>query len=200
MIALFALALGAAAPSPLTCGAVTRPGVAELGEDGVWRGAAVEACRAVAAKRHGANAPIAFHSYDDLPALRAAHEDQLAFLSNDELAHTTLRAGPVVASDRQVLAVRTQSALHSQAELAGRVVCFIAGTRAEAALDRWMASTHTRLNLLAFQEPVEMRDAYDVGKCAALAIDGAEMPADYPGRILGAPLAEVPIMMATRDR
>lgn len=198
-MALFALVLAAAAPAPLTCGAVTRPGIAELGEDGVWRGAAVDACRAVAAKRNGADAPIAFHSYDDLPALRAASKDRLAFLSSDELARTAMRAGPVVAVDRQVLVVRAGSPLHEQGELAGRVVCFIVGTRAESALNQWAGSAGLRINRLAFQEPAEMGDAYNVGQCAAIAIDSAEMPADHPGRVLGSPIAEVPILMATPD-
>jgi general L-amino acid transport system substrate-binding protein len=199
MITLAALALATAAPAPLTCGAVTRPGIAELGEDGVWRGIAVDICRAVAAKRNGAKAPIAFHSYDDLPALRAANEDQLAFLSSDELARTTIHAGPVVAVNRQVLIVPVVSPLHEQGGLAGRIVCFIIGTRAESALDQWAASTSVRFGRLAFQEPIEMRDAYDAGKCAAMAIDGAEMPADHSSRVLGSPIAQVPILMATSD-
>jgi ABC-type amino acid transport substrate-binding protein len=199
MSAFIALALAMASPAPLTCGAVARPGIAELDEDGVWHGAAVDACRAVAAKRNGANAPIAFHSYDDLPALHAASEDRLAFLSSDELAHTTLRAGPVVAVDRQVLVIPTASLLHRQGDLAGRIVCFIVGTRAESALNQWTASRGVRIGRLAFQEPVEMHDAYDAGKCAAMAIDSAEMPSDHPGRVLGSPIAQVPILMAMPD-
>jgi hypothetical protein len=199
MIGLAALALAMAAPAPLTCGAVTRPGIAELDEDGVWRGAAVDACRVAAAKRNGANAPITFHSYDDLPALHAANEDQLAFLSSDELAHTAMRAGPVVAIDRQVLIVPIASPLQAQGGLAGRIVCFIVGTRAESALNRWAVSTSIRFDRLAFQEPIEMRDAYDAGKCAAMAIDGAEMPADHSSRVLGSSIAQVPILMAMPD-
>ena len=197
MIGLLAMALAAAAPAPLSCGAVTRPGIAELGEDGVWRGAAVDICRAAAVKQNGAGARIAFHDYDSLSALRAANKDQLAFLSRDELAQTKLRAGPIVVIDRQLLIVRTQSPLRTQRDLAGRIVCFIVGTRAEAALNRWAAAGHVRIDRLAFQEPIEMRDAYDVGKCAAMAIDGAEVPKDSPNRALGTPLAQVPILVAT---
>ena len=88
----------------LTCGAATRPGVAQLGSDGIWRGRAVEACRAVAAADAGPETSITFHAYDDPAALRAAVEDDIAFLTPAELATlplaTTMRAGPTVSVGR----------------------------------------------------------------------------------------------------
>lgn len=196
---LAALALLAAAPAPLACGAVARPGIAERGEDGVWRGAAVDICRAIAAARNGAGAPIFFHSYDDLRALRAANKDRLAFVSSDELAQTAMRAGPVVAVDRQILLVPARSPLRTQDDLSGKVVCFIVGTRAEVAFNDWAGRAHVRISRLAFQEPAEMYDAYAVGKCAAMAIDGAELRQGDGSRSLGPALAQVPIFVATAD-
>src|SRR5580698_70798 len=109
MISLAALLLFAASAPPLSCGAVPRPGVAELGNNGVWRGAAVEVCRKVARQTDCPNAQIEFHSYDSAAALREAANDRLAFLSKSELATPSLgsamRAGPVTAVDRQVLVV-----------------------------------------------------------------------------------------------
>ena len=45
--------------------AAIRPSVAELGQDGVWHGLAVRACRAAAAVIVGPSGPIAFHAYND---------------------------------------------------------------------------------------------------------------------------------------
>jgi ABC-type amino acid transport substrate-binding protein len=200
VIALAALLWAAAAPAPLTCGAVTRPGIAEVGLDGVWRGRAVDMCRRVAARLGGAGAPIAFHSYDSLAALRRAAADRIAFLTRVELAMPTLgdalRAGPPVADDRQVLIVHATPAVHAPADLTGQGVCFIIGTRAEAALDRWAQRTGTSIDRMAFQEPSEMQDSYDVDRCPAMAIDAAEMSDDGTSRVL-ATIGSEPILAAT---
>jgi general L-amino acid transport system substrate-binding protein len=192
-----------AAAAPLACGAATRPGVAEQGADGVWRGRAVEVCRAVAERVAGAGAPIAFHAYDTPDQLRAAAADRIAFLTPDELAVSPLaaemRAGPAVATGRQLLVVRAGSPLTRPDELAGRLVCFIIGTRAEAALGAWAARAGVPVERLAFQEPDEMADAFAVGKCAAAAVDAAEMPGDG-ARPLGQPLAATPLLVTTPAR
>jgi hypothetical protein len=197
-MALLGLALAAAAPTPLTCGAVIRPGIAELGEDGVWRGTAVDVCRSVAASRSGPGAPVAFHSYNSLSDLRAAAKDRLAFLSGQELAQAGMAGGPVAAVDRQVLVVRDTSTLATPSDLSGRIVCFIIGTRAESALNRWSAGAQVPIDRLAFQEPIEMQDAFDSGKCAAVATDSAERPHGRPSRVLGT-IEQQPILAATSD-
>lgn len=197
MIAL-AAALLAAAPAPLSCGAVTRPGIAERGADGVWRGRAVALCHAVADAAGGPGAAIIFHGYDSLAALRGAADDRIAFLSDAERAIAplpgALRAGPPIAVSRQVLMVPPAAAARTPRDLAGRMICFIVGTRAEDALDAWATRAGVPIERLAFQEPVEMRDAYDVGKCAAIALDAEEA---IGGRVLDAPLASEPIMATT---
>lgn len=187
-----------AAAVPLACGAATRPGVAELGADGIWRGRAVELCRAVAQQVGGPGAAIAFHSYDSPAGLRAAADDRVAFVSPAERAAVpALRAGAIVATGRQVLAVRDGSPVSAAGELAGRLICFIVGTRAEDALDSWAAGAGIRIERLAFQEPDEMSDAFAVGRCAAEAVDAAEMPPRGNARALEPPLAATPIMAAT---
>lgn len=192
-----AVLLAVAAPAPLTCGAATRPGVAERGADGVWRGRAVELCRAIAEQVGGPGAPIVFHSYDSVAGLRAAADDRVAFVSPDEIGQVpALRAGPVVAIGLEVLAVRAASPVTGAGELSGKLVCFIVGTRAEDALDAWSARTGTRIERLAFQEPDEMRDAVDVGRCTAEAVDDAELPARGTMRALDPPLAATPIRAA----
>jgi hypothetical protein len=200
LIAL-AAALLAAAPAPLSCGAVTRPGVAERGADGVWRGRAVALCHAVADAAGGPGAAILFHGYDSLAALRDAADDRIAFLSDAERAIAplsgALRAGPPIAVSRQVLIVPPAAAARTPRDLAGRMICFIVGTRAEDALDAWARRAGVPIERLAFQEPVEMRDAYDVGKCAAIALDAEEANGDTGGRALDEPLASEPIMATT---
>ena len=198
MIAALLAWLAASTAAPLACGAVTRPGIAERGGDGVWRGRAVDLCRAAAARENGPGAPIAFRSYDTLDALKAAPADRLAFLSAGELAAApehALEPGPVVAVERQVLVVPASSRARAPADLAGGMICFIAGTRAEDALDAWAAATRTPVGRIAMQEEVEMRDAYQAGKCAAMALDAQEAKAG--DRILAPALAATPILAAT---
>lgn len=189
------LLLAAAAPQPLMCGAVTRPGIAQRGEDGIWRGTAVATCRVIAQQLDGPGARIIFHSYDNLATLRAAASDRIAFVSSAELkAAPGLRAGRTIAIDRQVLAVHSNSSIQTAAELRGMRICFIIGTRAEEALNVWEA-TGMPIIRMAFQEPAEMRDAFAVNRCAALAVDEAEM--SFVGsRILEPPLASTPILAA----
>lgn len=194
---MIAAAVMLAAAAPVSCGAVTRPGIAERGADGVWRGRAVDLCRAVA-RAGGADAPVRFRSYDTADALRTASEDQVAFVSADERAAVLgLRAGPIVATERQALIVKAGSPVRTASDLAGKLICFIVGTRAEDALDAWSSAARIPVERLAFQEPDEMDDAFDVGKCAATATDAATV-ADRPGlRVLRPWLAETPILAAT---
>lgn len=192
------LVLAAAVSSPFSCGAATRPGIAELGEDGVWRGRAVDLCRLAAEQVEGPGTPVLFHSYDDPGDPRAAAGDRIAFVSAQELAVVpALRKGPVVATERQSLVVPSGSSLTDRTELAGRLVCFIVGTRAEDALNAWAAQAHVAVERLAFQEPVEMQDAFAVGRCPAEAVDAREIAPDGSMRPLGPALAETPIMAAT---
>lgn len=191
-IALALMAAGA----PLACGAVSRPGIADHGEDGIWRGRAVEACRAVATAIAGEGAKIAFHGYDTLAALRAAARDRIAFVSAEEGAAASLATtGPAVAVERQLLVVMPSSAARAPGDLDGRMVCFIIGTRAEDALDR-LAARGVAVERLGFQEPDEMADGLTAGRCAALAVDANDgIGAEH--RVLSPPLVETPIVAAT---
>ena len=85
------------------------------------------------------------------------------------------RADPAIAVERQVLAVKEHSPARRACDLAGKLVCFIIATPAEDALDAWAVRDNVPIERLAFQEQDEMMDAFDVGKCAAMAIDSAGM-------------------------
>ena len=188
-----ALLMAAAAP-PLACGAVARPGVADRGDDGIWRGSAVEACRRVALAT-GASG-IVFRGYDTLAALHGAAADRVAFVSPAEREAAHLADGPVIATERQVLVVAAGSPARGARDLAGRMICFIIGTRGEDALDAWSTAAKVPVRRLGFQEDGEMADAFAVGKCAAIAMDAADERPET-ARILPEPLTTTPILAAS---
>ena len=202
--ALLALAAAVSPPAPLRCGAVERPGIAERAGDGIWRGTAVDLCRKTARARHGPGAAIAFRSYRSIADLRDARHDTLAVLSGAELAivmpEQSSLPGPPVAISRQLLLVRPDTPLRNQSELAGRRVCFIVASTAEVALDAWVHATQIAVQHAGFQEPVELRDAFDAGYCAAMAVDSRDVPGgtDHT-QALGPPLAELPLFWLTRQ-
>lgn len=188
-------------PAPsLTCGAVPAPGLAELGMDGMWRGYLVTLCRRIANATGRDPARIAFHAYDGPDGLAGAAKDDVAFLSPIEMASGSLSdellGGPVVSHDRQLLVQRADMPVQNLPDLAGKLVCFIAGTRAEDALERWAGRSRIAIEYLPFQEPVEMADALAVGKCAAEAIDIANITAPGDVRVLTT-LESLPILVAT---
>ena len=206
LLAAAALAQSGAAAGPavqppsLTCGAAPMPGLAEFGSDGVWRGYLVSLCRRIASATGRDPARIAFRGYGDDAALAHARGDDVAFLSPAELASRAVSGGlldgPVVSHDRQLLIARAGAKVQPPSALAGQLICFIAGTRAEDALTRWAAKTHVRIEYLPFQEPVEMADAFAVGKCAAEAVDIADIASPRDVRVL-ATLESLPILVAT---
>ena len=190
------LAMVAAAATPFRCGAVERPGIAVRGEDGEWRGAAVDLCRQAARSERGPGGEIVFRAYRQIADLREAPHDALAVLSPAELAiaqaDARVPSGSPIAISRQLLLIRPGAPLHRRSDLAGRRVCFIVATAAEAALNAWAKPAHVAIQRVGFQEPVELRDAFDAGYCAAMAVDAQNIPggADHTVQ-LGAPLAEV---------
>ena len=214
MIALLGLASAAlgqatappSGPGPIVrCGAVERREIVVPGGDGSWRGRAVDLCHAAATAAWGPAARTEFHVYHTRAELAAASADQIAFLSAAEFAlpelRGRLRAGPVIALEEQVVLVPSISPVRRRGELGGRVVCFIVGSVSEDALDAWALLSGVAVQRLGFQEPDEMRDAYAVGKCAAMALDRTEAIEDYgaaspANRLLGDDLSRVPIRAA----
>lgn len=192
MMALLLAIAAAASPAPFRCGAVARPGIATRADDGVWRGAAVDLCRQAAQ-----GAPIVFRAYRQIGDLRDAQHDALAVLSRAELAiasPTLIPPSTPVAISRQVLLVGPDAPLHQPGDLAGHRVCFIIATAAEAALNAWAGTTRVAIERVGFQEPVELRDAFDSGFCSAMAVDAQDIPGGAQRtRSLGAPLTELPL-------
>jgi hypothetical protein len=103
-------------------------------------------------------------------------------------------SGSPVASSRQLLLVRPAAPLRRQSELAGHRVCFIIATAAEAALNAWARPAYVAIERVGFQESVELRDAFDAGYCAAMAVDAGNIPGGAEGTVeLGPDLVVVPL-------
>lgn len=198
--ALLALAAATTLPAtkPFRCGAVERPGIAEPDGAKGWRGAAVDLCRKIARTERRPGATIAFRVYPRIADLRDARNDDLSVLSRAELGIALPATSPLsdspVAVSRQVLLVRADAPLHDPSELAGRKVCFIVASEAEAALNVWAGSAQVAILRVGFQETVELRDGFDSGYCAAIAVDADDIPgsADHT-RALGPALTETPV-------
>ena len=97
------------------------------------------------------------------------------------------------------------SAVHAPRDLAGASLCFMIGTGAQRALEAALERDHVEVRRLGFGEDVELRDAYNVGRCTAVAGDAtflAEVRQDggvhgLKSRLLDAPLALDPVFLAT---
>lgn len=199
------------AANMLTCGAEERAGIAEVAEEGRATGLAVELCRAVAVAVLGREGKITFtvlESARDFEALRDGRID-LAFLSGgtilaEHLADRLL-PGPAVYAREEALMVPDASAVQGVRDLQGKSVCFMIGTGAERALEAALEREHVEIERSGYQEDVELRDAYNVGRCAAVAGDAtflAEVRQDggvhaLKSRILDGPLALDPLYLAT---
>ena len=153
-------------------------------------------CAGVSRKPNAAGRCHRLSPYRTAADLRQAGHDALAVLSLPERAHALLAPGPppgpAVAISRQVLLARAGSPLRRPGQLAGHRVCFIIASPAEAALNAWTRSAGVEIVRAGFQEPVELRDAFDAGYCAAMTVDAADIPGGAAHvRPLGPPLSEV---------
>ena len=185
LIAAAALAASAAAAGPildrvkagrvLRCGGVERPGLVVLSGDGEAHGLELDLCRAVASVVLGAEGRIEFTRYDSeqaFAAARAGHDD-LMFLTGREMVENGLAAqvipGPAIFIETTSAIVQADAPYQHLQELAGKPICFALGPHAQYHLQAWFAARHLSFIPMAFQEDVEMNDAYKVRYCHALA-------------------------------
>ncbi len=193
------------------CSAEERPGFAARGEDGVIVGLAVDLCRAVGVAVLGPQAQITFSMLDSTPTfdvLRAEMQD-VVFLTAGTIAAEHLAGhllvGPPAFIETESLMVPDSSTVRGPRDLAGKGVCFMIGTGAQRALEAALERDGVEVLRLGFEEDVEMRDAYNVGRCQAVAAEAtflAAMRRDggihaLKSRILDAPLALDPVYLAT---
>jgi general L-amino acid transport system substrate-binding protein len=193
------------------CGAAERPGIAEISPTGAILGVTIEICRAIAVAVLGPSGRVSFSIYaspHDFDSVRQGSDD-VAFLTGSEIAASNLAdvvtPGPTVLVNTIAVMVPETSPVHRLANLSGQSVCLMIGSRAQRALESAAGMLHLAISRLAFEEDVEMLDAYNVGSCGA-AVGEATYLADMrrnPGvrrlasRLLPGMLAADPIIAVT---
>ncbi|HEX4767104.1 MAG TPA: hypothetical protein VH414_12615 [Lichenihabitans sp.] len=191
----------------LSCGAVGRPGFAAMAGDGP-RGRAIDLCKATARAVLGPQGRLSFRLLDvdaDFDAARADRVD-LLFLTPREVAAqrlTGLTTMGIAYEDRFAVMVPETSAARSLHDLKDATICFMIGAPVWPVLDSAMRLRGTPFRSFGFSEEIEMKDAYDVGRCqamAGLASELGELRASagvnhLASRILTEPLGLDPIMI-----
>jgi general L-amino acid transport system substrate-binding protein len=162
----------------LRCGAVERMGIADAPPEGPAAGGvvgiAVDVCRALAVAVLGPGGRVAFSLYDaphSFDPLRNG-ADEVGFLTGNEIAEQDLGAGvvpgPTIAISPVAVMVPEASAVRRLADLSGQTVCVMIGSAPQRALETAADALHLSIARLAFEEDVEMLDAYNVGRCGAV--------------------------------
>ncbi len=192
----------------LRCGSAIRPGLAFPALDHSWHGLNVDMCRAIAAAAIGPDAPIEFHGYalhPDFERIRAGADD-VAFLTTTELFGNELfadvLAGPTVVRESTNVMVWDSSPVRDVSGLGTTMICAEPGTPAERNLRAYAAGHGWRVNFSEWMEVEEMMDAFAVGRCPAVAMEGTALAAlglqaeadGHKPRVLPEPLAVTPVM------
>jgi general L-amino acid transport system substrate-binding protein len=162
----------------LRCGAVERMGIADAPPEGSAAGGvvgiAVDVCRALAVAVLGPGGRVAFSLYDaphSFDPLRNG-ADEVGFLTGGEIAEQNLGAGvvpgPTIAISPVAVMVPDASAVRRLGDLSGQTVCVMIGSAPQRALETAAGMLHLSIARLAFEEDVEMLDAYNVGRCRAV--------------------------------
>ncbi len=187
------------------CGAAARAGFADAGEDGRIGGLAVDLCRALTIAVLGPAGRTEFHIYESARDYDAVRDgaDEVAFLTADAVSDQGLAPAIIPGPPVFVTELTAMTQPRRPGTLDGATVCFMAGSPAHQALEAWVTRTRTVVARIGFQETSEMQDAYDSGRCDAMADEAtelAEFRADAPGRagatILPA-LGVTPVFAAT---
>jgi general L-amino acid transport system substrate-binding protein len=198
----------------LTCAAEARPGFAEEVAEGRITGLAVDLCRAIAIAVLGpsANARITLPDADGEFAAIGGGGADVVFASPEIIAEHHLDAelipGPTVFVDPITLMVPESSSARAPTDLAGHIVCLMIGDPAQRAVESVLGSLAPPIARLTFREDVEMLDAYNVGRCEALAGDATALAQQrrsggvnrLRSRILQPPLTVTPLLAATPVR
>ncbi len=195
----------------LRCGGAPRPGLAEPAEGGGMAGLEVDLCRAIAAAVLGDGARVEFHPYalgQDFERLRRG-DDAVAFLTGSELlANNLLDAvvpGPAVFHQTNGVMVADGHPAQHLSDLAGTMVCAEPGTGPERTLLAYFRSRGVAIRYSGWQEEEEMLDAFEVGRCPAVAMETTALAAQRADgqargrsiRILPEPLSATPILAVT---
>jgi general L-amino acid transport system substrate-binding protein len=97
-------------------------------------------------------------------------DTDMAFVTrDDDAARNHLVPWPVIAVDQLSVLVPLESPVHTIRDLAGETICFLISAPEQNALETAVHDLGIDVTRFAFQEDVEMRDAYAVGRCGAMA-------------------------------
>ena len=158
----------------LRCAATERPGYAGIEADQPT-GRAADLCRAVATTVLGTGGRYALRLLDldsDFDRVRSG-EVELAFLeprlvSEHDLAALLTPLSEAYQDSFAVLVPQTP-APGRLADLGGQTICFMIGDPVWPMLQDGLAGRDVSFRPFGFSEEVEMKDAYNVGRCAAMA-------------------------------
>ena len=205
----------------LHCGSAIRPGLAFPDADHVWYGIHADFCHAIANVILGDPSKIEFYGYALRPNFDRIRpktgvagtvippEDDVAFLTGTELFANELFGavlpGPVVFQQANQIMVWDTSPIHNIADLARTTICVEPGTGADRALAAYAKEHAWDANIMGWMELEEMMDAFNVGRCPAVAGELTALAAlrlgseheGHPTRILEQPLSATPVMAAT---
>ncbi len=158
----------------LHCAALERPGYAAV-EDGKPVGRAADLCRSAAEKVLGPNGRFALRLLDldsDFAQVRDG-KVELAFLEPRTIAEQHLDVAMVdvglAYSDRFAIMLPENAAPRSLADLNGQTICFMIGDPVWPTLEADLRARDVVFRPFGFSEEVEMKDAYNVGRCSAIA-------------------------------
>ena len=195
----------------LHCGGVPRPGLAFPSRDGGVAGLEIDLCRSIAAAVLGKDARIEFHPYvvgQDFERLRRG-DDAVAFLTGSELSANGLLdavvPGPAVFHQTNGVMVMADHPARHLPDLAGTMICAEPGTGPERTLLAYFRRRGATIRYSGWQEEEEMLDAFDVGRCPAMALEMTELAARRADaeargrsvRILPEPLSATPVLAVT---
>jgi len=141
----------------------------------------VDICKAVAVAALGPNAKVVIKSFrDEADSLNALKSGQIALLatgSSNYFNGTSAGFGfsrPVF-YDYQGFLVNKTMGIQSPKDLAGKKVCFLAGTEIEIQLQGYMRREKIDWLPFSFQEEGEMEAAFMTRNCAAISADVSQL-------------------------
>nr|WP_321983474.1 transporter substrate-binding domain-containing protein [uncultured Lichenicoccus sp.] len=159
----------------LSCGIIVeQEDFTKSDSHGDLSGFAAPFCGAVAAAVLGDPRKVALKGYPDqghaLAALQGRQLDLLVGVTPDATTALLHHLGfaPAIFIDGQGFLVARRLHARAPADLAGHLVCYIAGTPADAGMLDWSARSHVALRHHPFEEIGEMEAALTSGNCDAI--------------------------------
>ena len=136
----------------------------------------IDLCKAVAVALFGAGAHLVVKNYPDEPAATRAlltGEVDLLASASPTVANTAkdLAFTQPVLFDGQGFLLPNNPAVHTPLDLAGKKVCFLTGSDAEAGLHHYAAGHGIAYVWYPFSEAGEMEAAFFTGNCDAISSD-----------------------------